>query len=89
MHKLSVSEQFIIGQALVDIKTEKDIPIVREKVLCTVVGINDESVKMFDHLVEQKIKAGLIKGESKSDKIFNKGMPKGRILEIYGDSKIR
>ena len=61
MKKLSKAEQFIIGQALAEIKTKKDIKRVREKVEGTVVGISASSMKTFDELVERKEKAGLIK----------------------------
>jgi len=60
MPKLSEAEQFIIGQAMAEIKKEKDVSIVREKILGTVVGVNKKAVKIFDELVASKRKAGLI-----------------------------
>lgn len=52
--------RFIIGQALADIRSEKDIAKVRDKVLGTAVGTRPDLMKIFDELVESK-KAGLLK----------------------------
>jgi hypothetical protein len=53
--------RFIIGQALADIRSEKDIGWVRDKVLGTALGTRPDLMKKFDELVEMKKKAGLLR----------------------------
>ena len=54
MKKLSETEQFIIGQALTEIKKKSDIVKVVEKVSGTVVGINSFAMKVFKELADKK-----------------------------------
>ena len=48
--------KFIIGQALMEIKTKKDIPIVIEKVKGTALAVRKDLFKIFLNLVEGKKK---------------------------------
>lgn len=48
--------RFIMGQALMEIDSEKDIPIVIDKVLGTAVGLRDDLIEAFLGLVESKAK---------------------------------
>ena len=55
--KLPEWAQSIIGQALAEIKTYKDIQIVREKVQGTAVGFESKYLAVFEDLVRAKQKA--------------------------------
>lgn len=46
--------KFIIGQALAEIHTIKDIPRVRKKVKSTAVGMRPDLMKVFNDLVKLK-----------------------------------
>lgn len=48
--------QFIIGQALAEIKTKDDIPKTIEKVKGTALGVRNDLMKIFMGLVESKKK---------------------------------
>jgi hypothetical protein len=48
--------KFIIGQALLDIKRESDIPKVMQKVEGTALGTRPDLMKIFKDLVELKRK---------------------------------
>jgi hypothetical protein len=48
--------RFIIGQALLEIRSAKDIPKVRDKVLGTAVGTRPDLMRHFDELAELKKK---------------------------------
>lgn len=61
MKELKEEEKFIIGQALGEVHSSKDIEIVKRKVEGTVVGINKKAMETFVKLASMKVKAFALK----------------------------